>query len=957
MVTGRCAFGQCFSKGATIMRAVRLCGIVTILGVGACSLDHASTSSAGASEEAPGSVRSTSGPCQIYVATDGDDANPGTEGAPFASLERARDAVRAHEASARAPVNVCLRGGTYELARAFTLAPANSGTAAAPITYRSYPGERATLSGGERIRPRWRPYAGDVYVAEVTGTFNQLFVDGQRAVRARSPNGDASYHLSAVSNSAARAMSFVYEPGSLPAGLGESDIEIVSMERWQAPRQRIASTTATTVTTEGSLYADLPYGSDYAGNDRYYVENTLSALDSPGEWYLDAKQHRLYYWPRDPREIREGDFVVPRLHQLVRGGTYPENTGYMSLGGGIIPFCRHVGVYPRASDALSFGQESFTVASWLRLPANATDASWVFTKGEPLGPNAAGTPGTGYGLSASSTAAAVPVQFFVGDGTHTVAASAGVQPRATWVHVAFVVDRFARSMRAYVNGLLVDTEDISALGAIDSNLPLDVGEYTNAGCSSSAVGDLRVYRAALSSAQVAQVAAGAASSDDLALWLPFDGDYDDHATPPSETIAFFAPAFMTGPSGGRAADFSTYYPPDTSESVDYIGFSDLGFEFVDWVMPFTGYPGNTQWWTSPAAVYLHAREATVRRNDFRHLGSHAVSGLFADSTIDDNDISDVGGGGIQVGQADPTKNGQNILAQFASNDTITSNRIRDVGIVDRDAFALWITQGANNVVSRNIIENVPGYGITEGFGVAGTSKIATGNNHVFLNRIDHVMQLLNDGAGIYVSGEQPGTVIERNVVHDVLVTPAHLTDGSLFGIYLDGGSNSFTVQNNLTYRIQYSSLMLNAAVYGNGNNVVQNNIFVDGIDCQLFFNNASFDSFHQNIVYYARNPASVLFCPPNAGVPPPIGSSNDNLFYSPDAPGFAVQLAAWQALCRVVGPGNCTPLEYDTNSIAVDPQFVDYAGDDYSLEPSSPALKPVGSGGIGFQPIDFTGLP
>ena len=34
--------------------------------------------------------------------------------------------------------------------------------------------------------------------------------------------------------------------------------------------------------------------------DRYYVQNLLEELDSPGEWYLDRRSSTLYFWPPKP---------------------------------------------------------------------------------------------------------------------------------------------------------------------------------------------------------------------------------------------------------------------------------------------------------------------------------------------------------------------------------------------------------------------------------------------------------------------------------------------------------------------------------------------------------------------------------------------------------------------------------------------------------------------------------
>lgn len=187
--------------------------------------------------------------------------------------------------------------------------------------------------------------------------------------------------------------------------------------------------------------------------------------------------------------------------------------------------------------------------------------------------------------------------------------------------MAFVVDRPNRKIQAYLNGVLADSQDISTLGSIDSKLPLDIGAYTNRGCSTSAISDFRIYSHALDGAQVASIAAGAPPSAELALHLPFDGDFRDRSALANQTVPFYAPAFTPGPNGAKAADFSTSSPYDVSGAVDNVGFSDLAFTYTDWTLPFTGYPGGSQsavWWVSPSAVYLHSHNARVIGNRFEH---------------------------------------------------------------------------------------------------------------------------------------------------------------------------------------------------------------------------------------------------------------------------------------------------------------------------------------------------
>ena len=77
---------------------------------------------------------------------------------PFATLERARDAIRALKSHGPLPaggVTVELSGGTYELARPLELTAEDSGAENAPIIYRAAPGETVRLLGG-RIVTGWK---------------------------------------------------------------------------------------------------------------------------------------------------------------------------------------------------------------------------------------------------------------------------------------------------------------------------------------------------------------------------------------------------------------------------------------------------------------------------------------------------------------------------------------------------------------------------------------------------------------------------------------------------------------------------------------------------------------------------------------------------------------------------------------------------------------------------------
>src|SRR5262245_23863240 len=102
---------------------------------------------------------------KVFVATTGNDDNPGTEEKPVARLVRAQALAR--EAAAKADpkestvVEVVLRGGTYRLTTPLVITPEDRGQATL-IRYAAAAKEApVTLSGGEEIRG-WKA-VGDVW--------------------------------------------------------------------------------------------------------------------------------------------------------------------------------------------------------------------------------------------------------------------------------------------------------------------------------------------------------------------------------------------------------------------------------------------------------------------------------------------------------------------------------------------------------------------------------------------------------------------------------------------------------------------------------------------------------------------------------------------------------------------------------------------------------------------------
>jgi parallel beta-helix repeat protein len=274
----------------------------------------------------------------LYVAPEGDDHNPGTAEAPFATPARARDVVRGIKCDQglNAPITVRLRSGKYFLAEPLVLTGEDSGTQDCPVTYAACTGEQAVLSGGRRIVD-WKPYQGSIFRTELLGArggkwgFRQLFCNGQRQQRARWPKPDPAdplYSGWALTEGPAHENStdaFVYKPGTFRHVWAKpTEVEVVywaSIGGWNSrvPIARLDPDRRVIALAHAGWQFDVPgwYMPVYFGVDnRFYVENALEELTEPGEWCFDSEEGVVYFWPPTPA-IEHLEVVVPALDCLV----------------------------------------------------------------------------------------------------------------------------------------------------------------------------------------------------------------------------------------------------------------------------------------------------------------------------------------------------------------------------------------------------------------------------------------------------------------------------------------------------------------------------------------------------------------------------------------------------------------------------------------------------------------
>ncbi len=301
----------------------------------------------------------------FFIAPNGNDSNTGTIDSPFATLEKARDAIRELKNKSGLPekgVTVYLRAGEYVRNETFVLEEKDSGTANAPITYRAYMDEKVSINGAKRIdslgfKPvveqsiiEKLPVAAKGKVMQIDlkaqgitdfgeiktfghTLFNnpqgELIFNDNIMTLARWPNKESVLTGEPVdqgSKETQKGFVFHYEEDRAKRWTQAKDAWMYGYWWWDWSDQAVPIESIDTRAM--TIKSKIPHRYGVRSKQRYYVFNLLEEIDMPGEYYLNRETGILYFYP--PGNLKDATISFTQFEKVL---IEAKNTQFINFRG------------------------------------------------------------------------------------------------------------------------------------------------------------------------------------------------------------------------------------------------------------------------------------------------------------------------------------------------------------------------------------------------------------------------------------------------------------------------------------------------------------------------------------------------------------------------------------------------------------------------------------------------
>lgn len=219
-------------------------------------------------------------------------------------------------------ITIFLNDGEYILSHPIEITTQSGGTKDLKIIFKAVAGAHPVVSGGQKITLTGDNILSSNIKAGAVKPYD-LYVNGKRAVRARTPNIDHYFSLDKVVNVADShaplryTQQFQIKPSlfNTLALLSKSDLQTVwfnMYHKWDNTMRTIDSLNR----NNNSFYSTGTFHGDWAlvgQRDLFYFENYPQALDTANEWII--QKDVIKYIPAE--NVKKQEVIIPVLEKLL----------------------------------------------------------------------------------------------------------------------------------------------------------------------------------------------------------------------------------------------------------------------------------------------------------------------------------------------------------------------------------------------------------------------------------------------------------------------------------------------------------------------------------------------------------------------------------------------------------------------------------------------------------------
>ncbi len=401
------------------------------------------------------------------------------------------------------------------------------------------------------------------------------------------------------------------------------------------------------------------------------------------------------------------------------------------------------------------------------------------------------------------------------------------------------------------------------------------------------------------------------------------------------------------PFEGETASELTLWGGETETLINIDGADGIRFENI--VFRGNGFrvPENRDFsqaaYDAPSCVKCsNSSGFTIKNCEFRDIAACAVfMGVNVQNAAVDSCLFENTGAQAVYIRGDNLEEGD---SRVTKNIDVTNNLISGFGRVFYNAVGILIINANSVNACNNEIHDGYYTAISVGW-VWGYSHNITFNNKICDNLIYNIGQgWLSDMGGIYTLGNQKGTVLSGNVIHNVAADPGEGGYGG-WGIYLDEGSSYIVVEKNLTFACGSDGYHLH---YGS-ENIIRNNIFALNGESQIrVVSNLKRVEGGSNTATFENN---ILLSDGRAMcfsrlVDREAYTEKGNIMW--DLSNGSDVYSSVDSADKSMGYETARRRDWLKNSVAADPRFRDAANFDFEINENSPVFK------TGFEKFDYT---